>query len=183
MEIEDQCVSSLRDQVRNRIKKRIEDHLNGYRQNIGLIARRGLGKTHLFSRLFESVSGRPSLLPVFVQAEFSNYETFVDCWAGAFLSSLFISQAVAAPVTLPSLMMAAEPIVPQSVEKIRLVKKLIRQGKGAQSVKELFSVPTLIGTETRKAVLLIIDEFQGLEKLPAPDPFSLLGKEIMVSKN
>ncbi|MBI3307555.1 MAG: restriction endonuclease [Candidatus Omnitrophica bacterium] len=174
---------SLRDSISARIQKRIEDLQKGYRQNVGLISRSGLGKTHLLLSLYQAIPKNSNIIPVYLAADILGFEHFAECWIGALLSGLFVSQGVPYPKNFASLLQASEPIVPKTLEKIRHFKKIMRHEKNAACVKELFALPTVLAEETGKKILFILDEFQALISLPAPDPFGLLGKEIMIGKN
>ncbi|MCM8775057.1 MAG: hypothetical protein NC930_01690 [Candidatus Omnitrophica bacterium] len=172
--------SSVRDRIRIRIEKRIESLQNGYRQNIGLVGLPGIGKTHFLCSMFKTLTGRSHLVPFFLQAEKLSFDCFLESWIGALLSGLFLSQNITVPKNFSSLLQAAEFIVPKTTEKIRNLKKLVRQERNVAAVKELFSLARILAEETKKNVILMIDEFQALGKLPIPDPFALLGKEMMV---
>ncbi|MBI3307412.1 MAG: hypothetical protein HYZ84_06390 [Candidatus Omnitrophica bacterium] len=174
---------SLRDPIRAKIQKRIEDLQKGYRQNVGLIARSGLGKTHLLLSIYRSSLGISNLIPVYLPADILGFDHFAECWIGALVSGLFVSQSVPYPKNFASLLQAAEPIIPRTLEKIRHFKKMMRHEKNAACLKELFSLSTVLAEETGKKILFILDEFHALQALPAQDPFSLLGREIMVGKN
>lgn len=174
---------SLRDPIRARIQKRIEDLQKGYRQNVGLIGRAGLGKTHLLLSLYQTSAGISNLIPVYFAADILGFDHFAECWIGALVSGLFVSQSIPYPKNFAPLLQAAEPIIPKTLEKIRHLKKMMRHEKNAACVKELFSLPAVLAEETGKKILFILDEFQALQVLPVPDPFGLLGKEIMIGKN
>lgn len=172
----------MRDILRMRIEKRIEAHQKGYRQNVGLIGRAGLGKTRLLAELYRSLSLPSSQISVYIDARAVDYEHFAERWLGALLVGLLKSLAQEVPATFQGLL-AAAGLVPKTAERIRHLKKLMRQEKTASSVRGLFSIPNLLAEETGKKVILMIDNFQALEALPVPDPFGILGKEIMVDKN
>ena len=173
----------IRDHIRRRVEKRIEDLLKGYRQNIGLIGSKGLGKTHLLASLFDSFSSLPNLIPAYVDAQTLDYDHLVERWVGALLSGYFLGQSVKPPADFQLLLAAAAPLLPKTVHKIHQLKKLMRQDKFAASVRELFSLSGTLAEEAQKKVLLMIDEFQALSEVPAADPFTLLGREIMVEKD
>jgi AAA+ ATPase superfamily predicted ATPase len=173
----------MREEIRLRILKRVAALEKGYRQNVGLIGPEGSGKTRLLSSLFESLCGMPHLLPVYIYAPSFGYESLVDKWIHSALSGIFLSQSIQPPQTLESILSAAEPIAPKSVERIRNLKKVCRRERNSSLVRELFSLTGLLSEETGKKAILIIDEFPALEVLPAQDPFGILGKQIMLEKN
>ncbi len=175
--------SFKRDQIRERIEKWIEALQNGYRQNIGLIGPEGFGKTHLLTYIYQALSSRPSLLPIYINAEVLDYDHLVDRWLQALLAGFFLTQRSDLPENFQTALTQAEGVIPQTVERIRRFKKMLRRGeKNAASARELFSLTNVLAEETGRKAVLMIDEFQGLEHIPSPDPFALFGKEIMVEK-
>ncbi|HXV27374.1 MAG TPA: hypothetical protein VD913_00265, partial [bacterium] len=172
-----------RSQIRERVEKWIEALQQGYRQNIGLIGPEGFGKSCLLASIYKELSSRPSLLPIYVNADVLDYDHFVDRWLHSLLEGLFLIQNTSCPGNFQSALAQAENAIPRTVEKIRHLKKMLRRGeKNAASVRELFSLSGLLAEETGRKTVVMIDEFQGLEHVPAPDPFALFGKEIMVEK-
>lgn len=173
----------MREEIRQRILKRVSSLENGYRQNIGLLGPEGVGKTHLVFSVFQTLSGKPDFIPIYLNVPSLDFESLVDKWVEAMLRGVFLSQSVIPPATLESLLGAADPVVPKTVEKIRHLRKIARREKNAATVKELFSLTAVLAEETSKKIILMLDEFQALESLPATDPFSLFGKEIMLEKD
>ncbi len=173
----------LRDQIRMSVEKRIEAFEKGYRQNVALLGPPGIGKTHLLSSLFTSFSGRPGIVPVYLDARAVDVDQLIDRWIGGLLSGIFLSQAVQPPSNFHSLLLAADPIIPKTTDRIRRLKKSARREKNAAAVRELFSLTDVLSEEAGKKILMMIDEFHALESLPSSDPFALWGKEIMVTKN
>ncbi len=175
--------SSKRDQIQFRFYKRIEALQKGYRQNIGLIGRRALGKTHLLGELFQQYSNQPDIIPIYFNAEALDLDHLVERWAGSIFSGFLAHRSLPAPEDFQSLLSLAESYIPRTAEKIRSFKRIIRRERSVQAVKEFFSLTGLLAEETGKKILLMMDEFDHLSMLPAPDPFALMGKEIMIQKN
>lgn len=163
-----------------RIHKRIDAFEKGYRQNIGIIGPQGFGKSRCLGKIYESLIGQGSLIPVYIEAFSDSYERLVDRWIGAVCSGVFMSRSVQPPRHLPALLNAAEPIIPKTLEKINHLKRILRKEPPSTVLRELFALTGIVEAETGKKVILLIDEFDQLENLPVQDPFSLLGKEIMV---
>ena len=172
----------MRENIQMRLNKRIEDIEHGYRQNVGIIGPLGVGKTKLLSEFFQSLSRNPKLIPVYIHAETIDADQLIEQWMGAMLSSVLLDRTLNIPKTLDALIREAEPFIPQTLLAIQQLKKLMRQEKNILLVKELFALTGKLAHELKRKVILIIDEFQALEKLPVPDPFALLGKQMMVDK-
>jgi hypothetical protein len=175
--------SFVRDQIRIRIEKRIQAFEKGYRQNIGLVGSLGLGKSFVLSSIFNSLCAKARFIPIYINAEVLDFDHLVDRWIGAMLTGVFLSQDVKPPTNFQSLLLAADPLIPKTVDRIRQFKRTIRKERGVGALRELFALSGALSEETGKQIILMIDEFQALENLPMADPFALLGKEIMVEKN
>lgn len=173
----------VRGEISSLIEKRIEALEKGYRQNIGLVGMPGSGKTHFLSRLFQSISVHPRFIPIYIHAGGIDFDQLADRWVGAILTGLFLSQGVQPPQTFHSLLLASDPIIPKTTDKIRFLKKNLRKEKISFLFKELFAITETLGQETGKKLILMIDEFDQLESMGGADLFSVLGKEIMVQKN
>lgn len=173
----------IREAIQTRLQKRVEDIENGYRQNIGIIGSSGVGKTQLLCEFFQSISRNAKLLPVYVKAETIDGRQLMHQWMGAVLSAILLDRTLNIPKTLNGLLREAESIIPKTVMAVKHLQRLLRQDKNALAVKELWMLSGTLAREMGKKVVLMIDEFQALEKLPASDPFLLLGKQMMIDKD
>lgn len=173
----------MREAIQARLQKRVNDIGNGYRQNVGIIGTSGVGKTQLLCEFFQSISRDSALLPVYVKAETLDGHQLMQQWTGAILSAVMLDRTLNIPKTLSGLLREAEPIIPKTVTAVKHFQRLLRQDKNALAVKELLMLSGTLARETGKKVVLMIDEFQALEKLPVSDPFLLLGRQMMIDKD
>ncbi len=172
----------MREAIQMRLQKRVDDVENGYRQNVGIIGSLGVGKTQLLCEFFQSISRSSKLLPVYVKAETIDGQQLVQQWMGAVLSAVMLDRTLNIPKTLTGLLREAEAIIPKTVTAVKHLQRLLRQDKNSLAIKELLMLSGTLARETGKKVVLMIDEFQALEKLPVSDPFLLLGKQMMIDK-
>jgi Cdc6-like AAA superfamily ATPase len=173
----------MREAIQARLQKRVNDIGNGYRQNVGIIGTSGVGKTQLLCEFFQSISRDASLLPVYVKAETIDGPQLMQQWTGAVLSAVMLDRTLNIPKTLSGLLREAEIIIPETVTAVKHFQRLLRQDKNALAVKELLMLSGTLARETGKKVVLMIDEFQSLDKLPVSDPFLLLGRQMMIDKD
>lgn len=173
----------MREAIQARLQKRLDDMSHGYRQNVGILGSSGVGKTQLLCDFFQSISRNPKLLPVYVKAETIDGRQLMEQWMGAVLSAVMLDRTLNIPKTLVGLTREAEAIIPKTVVAVKHLVRLLRQDKNALAVKELLMLGGTLARETGKQVVLMFDEFQALEKLPASDPFLLLGKQMMIDKD
>ena len=172
----------MREAIQARLQKRVDDIGNGYRQNVGIVGSAGVGKTQLLCEFFQSISRSPKLLPVYVKAETIDGHQLMQQWMGAVLSAVMLDRTLNIPKTLTGLLREAESIIPKTVTAVKHLQRLLRQDKNSLAIKELLMLSETLARETGKKVVLMIDEFQALERLPVSDPFLLLGKQMMIDK-
>ncbi|MBU9889336.1 MAG: AAA family ATPase [Candidatus Omnitrophica bacterium] len=172
-----------REAIQARFKKRVEDIESGYRQNVGIIGPSGVGKTRLLSDFFQSLSRHAKLLPVYVNADSMDGRQLMEQWSGAVLSAVWLDRTLNIPRTLSGLLQETEAVIPQTSAAVKALQKSIRQGKNTLAIRELLALSGTLARETGKKVILMIDEFQSLEKLHGTDPFVLLGKQMMLDKD
>jgi len=173
-----------RDQIRSRIDLRVGAHQKGYRQNLGLIGSEGLGKTHLLSEVYSDYAKQSEWITIYLDLRTLDFDHLIDRWVTNLLTSASQHQGFKVSSNFQILIKTAEAFLPNTVQKIRHLKKMIRKGeKHTATVRELFSLTSTLTQETGKKVILILDEFHELNRLPVPDPFAILGKEMMVEKD
>lgn len=170
-----------RGEIQSIIRKRIDAFTQGYRQNVGLIGSLGLGKSFHLQLVFNHYLTHKDTVCIYVQAESYDYEQMLDRWLGAVLTGYLSSLGREnLPMDVESLIQIAEKRVPKTARKVRQLSKQIRRGFSDDVAAELFGLTKTLSEESEKKVILIIDEFHALQQLTIDDPFSLLGKEIMV---
>lgn len=172
----------MREAIQMRLQKRVEDIENGYRQNVGIIGSSGVGKTRLLCEFFQFISRNSRLLPVYVKAETIDGHQLIQQWMGAVLSAVMLDRTLNIPKTLTGLLREAESVIPKTVTAVKHLQRLLRQDKNSLAIKELLMLSGTLARETGKKVVLMIDEFQAIERLPVSDPFLLLGKQMMIDK-
>lgn len=167
-----------RDQIESRLVKRVDDFERGYRQNVALLARPGLGRTRFMTRLMGWAQPRASLLSVFISLEDVSSSHLTAYWIRSLLSS-----ALALPeAELDFLLDAADQSLPKTAKACRHVLKLQKQGNTHLAVRELFGLAGQLAEERACKVVLILDELLGLEKFLIPDIYSVFGNRMMMEK-
>ena len=173
----------MREAIQVRLQKRVDDIENGYRQNVGILGTSGVGKTKLLCEFFQTISRNPKFLPIYVKVETLDGRQLIQQWIGAVLSSVMLDRTLNIPKTMNGLLREAESLIPETVSAAKHLLKILRQEKNALAMRELFMLAGSLARETGKKVVLMFDEFQALEMLPVPDPFLLLGKQMMLDKD
>jgi len=173
-----------RELFRTQIIKRIYSFEKGFRQNVCLLGSDGVGKTTSVSALHQTLLALDHMLPVYVHARSDDYDNFVERWIGGLLIGLTSRHRKGKKnLNFPTLVSSLEKEYPKSIDHVRVIKRLMRKGKMASSVRELFALTATVAKESGRKIIFFVDEFHLLDQLPVTDPFGVLGKEIMVQKD
>ncbi len=172
-----------REEIFSRLEQRVEALKKGYRQNIGLVGPRFIGKTYLLARFLGKVRKDPDLISIYVPLDSIDLESFSERWLGALLRSFLASKQIPSPEEFQSLVKVCGAQIPKTLDRMQEAKKHLLAKRPAQAFRELLSLTGVLRDETGKQILLILDEFQALGDLELTDPFGLFGKEMMVQKD
>lgn len=146
--------------------KRVEGFRAGYRQNVALLGEAGMGKTTLFHYLAKGpLRADPSLLPVYLESRKS--ENLVE-WATRFVQTLFY---------------ASDSISPRLTSAARKILELAESGRSELAYSQIWDLPQMLSQDLGCRVVLLVDEFHRLKRLPVKDPFQVLGRKIMVQSS
>jgi hypothetical protein len=146
------------------LEKRITGFLQGYRHNIAIIGKTRSGKKQLLAGLLRKQFSTSDLVPVYIDLNFVDADALASA---AFASLLYAYMHNRHPscdvIGLDELIVAAEPHIPRTVEKIK--STLAATGYHRHRIDNLFTVIDLFIGETCLKPLCVIDEFTFLKKL------------------
>ena len=176
---------SKRAEIFARVEQRLEAFQRGFRQNLGLIAPRGFGKTWVAVQMAQRLKRNPGIVCLYIDCSFSDPAALSDRWIRALLGALAPAGTPGKPESSNvSIGPDLEKAYPRTVEKIRHLQRSHRRSeKPSVFIRELFSLTGIWTEESGQKAVLMLDEFQALEALPVQHPFELLGRQIMVDKN
>ncbi|MBI4115808.1 MAG: ATP-binding protein [Candidatus Omnitrophica bacterium] len=174
---------SGREEILARLEQRLEALKKGYRQNVGLVGPRFIGKTFILCEFLHRIRKDPEIIPVYISLTPSDFEGLVERWLGSLLQGFLASQNISFPEEFQLLVKISRTYIPKTLEKMREVKKHTFQKRTAVAFRELLSLTASLREETGKKIVLILDEFQSLGALDLTDPFGLFGKEMMIQKD
>ncbi|MBI1978067.1 MAG: ATP-binding protein [Candidatus Omnitrophica bacterium] len=164
------------------LKKRLEAFQKGYRQNIGIVGQPFIGKSVLVHEFLKQVPPSEILLVPISCREFDTFEHFSERWMGEFLVSLHRVFCPTLPVIFSDIVRALKRPLPKTLRQMRVAKTLRVKHRHDQAFQELLRLAYVVYEESGKKVLILLDEFDHLDKLGLNDPFGTLGKEMMVQK-
>lgn len=172
-----------REEIFEQLEKRLEALKKGYRQNLGLVGPRHTGKTQLLTRFLGEARKDPEIISIYVSLEGIDFESFSERWLGGLLQGYLITQGIPFPDEFQTLVKISRTFIPKTLDGMREAKKHAFHKRTGLAFRELMALTGTLQQETGKKILLILDEFQGLEDLEVTDPFGLFGKEMMVQKD
>ncbi len=170
-----------RKQILELLQKRVSDLALGYRQNIAIIGDELVGKSTLIFR-FLSRFNHPRTLLCYMEIRPETLHSFARRYIGILLYTLLTSQRAAAREELDSLLADSAARAPRTVEKARAILSAVEKRKKLSVFSELLSLCDLIHQETGMFCVMILDEFQNLEKMNIPHLYQEWSKMLLVQK-
>lgn len=164
------------------LDKRLKGLREGFRQNIAILGRPGLGKTSLIKEYLSTLKGG-DLLCVFAELRKDDPSLFVDRFVGSLLFNyLRLTKGDVQPVDIDGLAALCTGRIQKTVEGALRVRELVKRGRIKDAIDWLFELPAILRSETDKPVVVVVDEFQHLASFGIDDPFSILGRKLMMQK-
>ncbi len=170
----------------NTLIKRAQALEEGYRQNIALLGPEAIGKTSLLLQLLSKIQGSSRLiLPIYLEITYDvPYDHLINRFLAVTLFNFFkIKYSIAPPENLDILLEKLKSLLPRTTEEVKRCLDLVRSNRLDESYSAMLSLPQTLSQESGNPVILILEEFHRLEKLPLRDSLGTLAKKIMVSKN
>ncbi|MBI4387528.1 MAG: ATP-binding protein, partial [Candidatus Omnitrophica bacterium] len=165
------------------LEKRFKAFLNGYRHNLGLIGIPHVGKSSILAQFLRSQASGTAI-SIFIRLQHGDsFSIFSQKWLGGILCGYAEYLKLPAAKTFGSLVNQVRKKLPGLLKKMRRIKKLTKSKRYDESYRELLGLSQVVHEESGRKVLLVIDEFDRLADLPLHDPFTKLGKEIMLQKD
>lgn len=162
--------------------KRLQGLKEGYRQNVALVGPRTVGKTALLAK-WMSEHDDPSVIMLYLDLESRDLNYFFRQFCKSMLYHYLKSEKLPLHEDLKLLCAASRQHVPATVAAIEAVGELIRSNKRAEAYVGLLSLLDVFTLETKKSIVLILDEFHHLSAFEIPEVYAELGRRIMTQKN
>lgn len=171
-----------RDDILQTLEKRVQALLSGYRQNVGLLGARTVGKSSILHHFLSGLSD-PSLLPVYVEVVPEPLDYFAQRFMGSLLSSVAEAPSGDGRMDFNAWIKRGRLIIPKTLRKMREVKRLLSESHASTAFRELWSLTQVIHEETGKKVILVLDDFDELESVGLENPFHEFGNAVMMQKD
>jgi len=171
-----------REEIRDTLEKRVQAFLKGYRQNLGLIGVRTVGKTSLVFHFLRTLQD-PQLIPVYVAASKEPFVFFAQKFMGSLIAGFLRSQNEPVSMDFKDMIEKSNRWIPRTLKKMSEIKRNIGKDDLSSSFRDMLALTDLLCEESGKKILLVLDNFDFLEGFGLRDPFRELGKAIMLQKN
>lgn len=166
-------------------RKRIQGFLAGYRQNLSLLGEAGMGKTALLRRLQREFPATEQM--VLIYAEVKEHEPFRE-WARRFVQSFLYGSLQtrmegSIPASWTEILESSRRYFPRTASAAQKIIELSEGSRWETMAGLIWDLPALFYEETGCRVVLLIDEFHRLSRMPFKQPFRLLGQRVMVQNS
>lgn len=175
---DDPCMG--REELVERILRRAEELMAGYRQNLALIGPPLIGKSVILRQSVERLKQRPPLLPVYLELrEGVTMPEFVEQFASTLLYRYWVREGRDPPQTFEPLARLCQPYLPQTTA---LLKAAVAKGRRHQGscLPLLFESPGSLRRESGRLCVMFLDEFHRLGDWGRGAPFTALSRQIVV---
>ncbi|MBI2093253.1 MAG: ATP-binding protein [Candidatus Omnitrophica bacterium] len=180
---------NLRPKLAAHLQQRLQAFEEGFRHNLALIGPAGSGKTFQLQQLLESKPSVNLLLlycPLFPESSRSFLTRFLSSLlASALENSGHNEPAMESPQpACPSLRQwihLAQPAFPRTAAAVESIENLIARRFYSEAFTRALDVVGILGEESRRPCVLILDEVMHLEDLGLTHAFHELGKRVMTS--
>jgi AAA+ ATPase superfamily predicted ATPase len=185
----DPVVGSLffgREAILETLKKRVDAHRDGYRQNLALIGEERLGKTSILQHYLHA-SHDPRILSVYIDLSHHSFGTFIQHFCRILLfqalAGVDSGEQAAAAANWDALLECAEKKFPRSAAAARAVFASLQNGESDRAYAAALEMPTCVYRETGRRCVVVLDEFHRLGDFQVKQAFQVFGKRLMVQKD
>jgi len=171
-----------RPEIINLLVKRVNALKKQYRQNIAIIGHQSLGKTSLIFDVLRRCRGT-EIIPIYLGIKPNSAALFAKNFIGVLLFQYLRIDNDSIQDDLGFLLEQAKGKIPKTTRLVNQILKLLKEPNVQDEIySSLLELPQTLYDETKKPVLLILDEFHNLEHLGLKAPFIELSNKIMVQK-
>lgn len=168
------------------LHKRFASFLEGYRQNIAILGDKQLGKSTLI-RQFLTSHREPACVFYYINTPMMLYAEFLNHFCLTVLNHYLKSEqrAVEESSDIAYLIRSAEPLLPETISKIKMMFSFSETQQQKSIVVHLLHLLDTFIRETNNTykIVLIIDEFHTLSDTFGRDAYRQLAKFIISQKN
>ncbi len=170
-----------REDVLDLLKKRVLGLKEGYRQNVALLGRCYLGKSTALKKFLFNLDEN-DVTSIYLDLEKRDFKYFVSKFIGSLLYDYSKSQNLPLHEDVDVLIESTKDSIPNTIAVIKRIQEDLKKGKISNSYLGILTLPEVFTNETGRFCVLILDEFQDMERYGISHVFQILGKKIMTHK-
>ncbi len=155
----------------------------GYRQNIAVLGERFLGKTSLLHQFILSLSVDNFIVPVYIEIRLEPFYDFANRFINTLLFYFLRTECKDVPQDIDELMEKCNEYIPETIKVVKNIHNLLSKNELDEVYNLLFDLPSIIKREREKYFVIVLDEFQNLNKFIIKNAYKILGKKIMVQEH
>jgi len=171
-----------RHEVLELLNKRVSALRDGYRQNIALTGQSLAGKSSIILHFLHTIK-EDRLIPIYVEVVKENFRSFANKFIATMLYNSLRKMGEAADIDMERLLDKAEKALPKTCLAIKNINSCIDRTDFDEAYSNLLGLTSILKAETNLSCIVILDEFDNLEKIGVKNPFLGFGKVIMVQKD
>lgn len=171
-----------REEILELLNKRASALKDGYRQNVALTGQSLAGKSSIILHFLRTIR-EEGFVPVYVEVVNEPFGAFANKFIATLLYNGLARHGERLDISLPGLLQKARETLPRTNQAIAHVLRLIDDGKIDDAYAALLALTSVLREETGTPCIVILDEFDNLERLGIRNPYLAFGKVIMVQKD
>jgi len=173
-----------REDIKEIFEKRLRGFREGYRQNIAVLGDELIGKSSVVLNFFSSFQDN-IIVPIYLEIrQEEEFFSFLKRFVCTLLYNFLQNSGIALKNDYDFLIHASEKFIPNTIRRIvTLCEQAKRSQKVSEAFFELLAIIDIFSKETSKLCVIILDEFQHLEKFKIKNFYKEWGKTICLQKN
>jgi hypothetical protein len=168
-----------RDELLLALEKRTQAFLNGYRQNVGLVGKKGVGKSSLILHFLSRLDDK-SLIAIYLEVQPEPLDAFAQKFMAAVLAGGLKTRGEDVPQDFNTIVLRGKRYFPRTLARMREIRAKLARSEWNAAFQELVGLTQQLREESGKKVLLALDNFDLLEDLGFHDAFHKFGKAMML---
>lgn len=171
-----------REEILELLNKRVLALKDGYRQNIALTGPSLAGKSSIILHFLQTIRN-DDLVPVYIEVVNEPFRAFANRFIATVLYNALSKKGESVGIEMQELIERSQKALPKTLAAAKQVNSHIERGDFDEAYQNMLGLTSVVKEETGYSCVVILDEFDNLERLGVKNPFLGFGKVIMVQKD
>jgi len=171
-----------RQEVLELLNRRASALKDGYRQNVALTGQSLVGKSSIILHFLYTIKEQ-GFVPIYVEVVKESFRSFSNKFIATLLFNSLSRMGESVGINMDELLAKAQKMLPKTSQAIKHVNSCIDRDEFDDAYLNLLGLTSILKDETGFSCIVILDEFDNLERLGVKNPFLSFGKVIMVQKD